>query len=177
MEIGTAFLTIMTTEQIIYSTAVSDGMPPTLAILMVAQSKMESGNYKHRFFTIGKNAFGYSYDKNSRWQLDKGGPNADNGVPIAQYKNVEDSTHEVTSWIKRRQRDGQFPKDLTTIKTAMQYTKYLRHGAHPYGGRSDDEYANGIAYWLKDLIIPTAATDITGMLLFAVGIYIISQAK
>lgn len=138
----------MSTEKTIYDTAIADGMPHKLAVLMVAQSKLESGNYKHRFFTIGKNAFGYSYDKNSRWQLDKGGPKADNGVPIAQYKSVEDSTHEVTSWIKRRQRDGQFPRDLNTIQDPMTYTWHLRHGAHPYGGRNDKEYSDGIAYWL-----------------------------
>lgn len=143
----------MTIDQLIYNTAVADGMPGPLASLQVAQSKLESGNYKHRFFTIGKNAFGYSYDKNSKWQLQKGGPNADNGVPIAQYATVEDSVHELTSWIKRRQKDGQFPKDLNVITTPLQYTIYLRHGAHPYGGRSDKEYADGINFWWKKKMI------------------------
>ncbi len=90
----------MTTEQKIYNAAARDGMPSVLASLLVDQSKHETGNYTHRFFTVGNNAFGYSYSAGSKWQLDKGGPNADNGVAIAQYASVEDSVHEITDWIK-----------------------------------------------------------------------------
>lgn len=162
----------MTTEEIIYRTAIADGMPANLALLMVGQSKLESGNYQHQFFTIGKNAFGYSYDRNSQWQLDLGGPNADNGIPIAQYANVEDSTHEITSWIKRRQNDGQFPRDLNVIKTPAQYARYLIDGSHPYYDvNKESEYAAAILYWLGTIAIdPLQATGIGLIVLIFVAL-------
>jgi hypothetical protein len=139
----------MSIEELIYSTAVQDGMPSLLAQFIVAQSKHETGNYKHRFFTTGKNAFGYSYVKGGRWQLDKGGPLADNGVPIAQYSSVSNSVHELTDWIKRRQRDGQFPKDLRDIKNAEDYAMLLRYAGYFTAPLS--AYAAGMVYWLKKL--------------------------
>lgn len=120
----------MTTEQKIYNTAAKDGMPTKLAEAMVYQSQVETGNYTHPFFTKGNNAFGYSYDKKSKWQLDKGGPNADNGVAIAQYASIENSVHELTDWIKRRQSEGVFPKDLSTITGPEQYAEYLKDGGY-----------------------------------------------
>lgn len=140
----------MTNEEIIFKTAIHDGIPERLAALMVAQAKVESANFKHKFFTIGKNAFGYSYDTRSAWQLDKGGPKADNGVSIAQYNSLENSTHEVTSWIHRRQREGKFPRNLEEIQTPLQYGTLL-FNAH-YGGRSAKEYSNAIATWFKENI-------------------------
>lgn len=123
----------MSIEQTIYNIAVKDGMPAgpdRLAEFIVAQSKHETGNYTHRFFTVGNNAFGYSYNKDSRWQLDKGGPLADNGVAIAQYRSVEDSVHEFTDWIKRRQKEGKFPADLKTITTPDQYAGLLKSSGY-----------------------------------------------
>lgn len=135
----------MTTEQLIYNTAVKDGMPGgenQLASFLVYQSKHETGNYEHRFFAVGHNAFGYSYNKNSKWQLDKGGPLADNGVAIAQYRSVEDSVHEITEWIKRRQAEGKFPKDLKSITTTDQYSTLLKNAG--YYGAPLEQYATAL---------------------------------
>jgi hypothetical protein len=120
----------MTTEQIIYNTAIKDGIPPRIAEYLVSQSKHETGNYSHRFFTVGKNAFGYSYNKNSKWQLDRGGPLADNGVAIAQYGSLENSVHEITDWIKRRQAEGKFPKDLNAIASPYEYAELLKKSGY-----------------------------------------------
>ena len=135
-------------DKLIYDTAINDEMPHPLAVLIVGQARLESGNYLHKFFTIGKNAFGYMYDKNSHWQIAPGGI-ADNKARIAQYESVTDSVHELTSWIKRRVKDGQFPKDLSTITTPGQYANYLRNGSHVYGGLSTVDYRDGIAARLK----------------------------
>lgn len=140
----------MTTEQTIYNTAARDGMPPKLASLIVYQSKHETGGYKHRFFTVGNNAFGYSYNSGSKWQLDKGGPLADNGVSIAQYVRVEDSVHEMTDWIKRRQVQGKFPRDLSTITDENQYAGLLKSAG--YYQDSVQNYASGIARYLNSQV-------------------------
>lgn len=168
----------MSIDQLIYDTAIADGMPKSLAFLITAQARLESGNYKHRFFTVGNNAFGYSADRNSKWQI-KPGDLADNGIAIAQYRNVKDSVHELTSWIKRRQKDGQFPKDLTGIKTPLQYTKYLREGDHPYGGRSTAEYAAGITARAKLVLIDMVKGNggLTGLVFIGLLGYVLLYAK
>ena len=139
----------MTSESIIYNQAVRRGVPDTLAKLIVAQSKLETGNYKHRFFKIGNNAFGYSADKNSKWQI-KPGSKADNGIPIAQYSKVEDSVNELVDWIKRRQREGRFPKDLSEIKTPSQYGTMLFKAN--YGGTSAKQYSDGSSVYFKSVL-------------------------
>lgn len=138
----------MSNEERIFNAAISDGMPEILAKIIVAQSKHETGNYKHRFFTKGNNAFGYSYNKNSKWQI-SGGDKADNNVPIAQYRSVEDSTHELTDWIKRRQKEGKFPKDLNLIQSASRYAQLLK--ASGYYQAPLTVYTNALVNHLKTL--------------------------
>jgi hypothetical protein len=157
----------MSNEERIYNTATADGMPRYLALLLVAQSKHETGNYTHRFFTIGHNGFGYSYYPASRWQLSTGGPKADNGIPIAQYRSIEDSVHEITDWIKRRQRDGKFPADLNTITSAEQYGTLLK--AANYFGAPLQLYINGIKHFFSTTW--GKATGSIGMLLIIAGVF------
>lgn len=138
------------TSKRIYETAIADGMPEFIAACLVGQSKHETNNYKSKFVKNYNSYFGYSYNKKSVWQMPKGGTNADNGVPIANYRSLEDSVHEVASWIKRRQKEGRFPKDLTTIKTAFEYAKFLQDCGYYQGWKKYTKeenlgfYANGI---------------------------------
>lgn len=164
----------MTPDEIIYNTAVADGMPEQLALFMVAQARHETGNYSHRFFTIGKNAFGYSYVKGAKWQLDKGGPNADNGVPIAQYASVNDSVHEVTDWIKRRQASGKFPADLNTIQTPEKYAALLKGAG--YFGASLESYTAGLIAWLRKIGFEIVSPKGAGVLIL-VGIILFAYRK
>lgn len=136
-------------DQLIYNTARADGMPATLAELIAAQARHETGDYSHRFFTTGKNAFGYSYVAGARWQLPEPGTRADNGLPIAQYRSVADSVHELTDWIKRRQREGRFPANLATITDAGQYARLLKDSG--YYGASLASYAAGLQSALQRL--------------------------
>lgn len=148
----------MTTDDLIYSTAIADGMPAKLALFLVAQARHETGNYKHRFFTVGNNAFGYSYYAGSKWQLPTGGPLADNGIPIAQYANVQDSVHEITDWIRRRQREGKFPVSLETITTPETYAQLLKNSG--YFRDPLQVYTDALINWLRT--IGTEAFSATG---------------
>lgn len=139
----------MTNEELIFNTARADGMPQILATIIVAQAKHETGNFTHRFFTTGKNAFGYSYVSGAKWQLPTPGPKADNGVAIAQYATIENSVHELTDWIKRRQKEGAFPADLSTISTAAQYAQLLKNKG--YFGASLSSYTAALENWLKKM--------------------------
>lgn len=116
----------MELRELIYKTAIEDGMPDDLAKLLVGQSYHETGKWTSKFVTKYNSLFGYSYNKDSRWQV-PGGSLADNKVPIAAYRTPEDSVHEITGWIKRRVKDGRFPKDLSTIKTPLQYATLLQN--------------------------------------------------
>lgn len=162
----------MTTEQKIYNTAARDGMPVILASLLVGQSKHETGNYQHRFFTVGNNAFGYSYDPKSKWQLDKGGPKADNGVQIAQYASVENSVHEITDWIRRRQGEGKFPQDLKTIDDPDEYSHLLK--AAGYYQDSESNYAADLARYFYSSVQNFKATAVKNPLLIIGAVLLIT---
>jgi hypothetical protein len=142
----------MTNDQKIYNTAIADGMPPGkdhLAEFIVAQARHETGNYNSDFFTMGHNAFGYEFVPGARWQLPTPGPTADNGVPIAQYATLENSVHEITAWIKRRQSEGIFPANLATISDPAQYAQLLKNA--DYYGDTVANYTNALVNWLKQI--------------------------
>lgn len=136
-------------DELIYNTAIADGMPPILATYLVAQARHETGNYKSRFFTVGKNAFGYSYVQGAKWQLPAPGPKADNGASVAQYASVANSVHEITDWIARRQREGRFPADLATITSPEEYSRLLKNAG--YYGASYDTYTAALIRHLAEI--------------------------
>ena len=141
----------MPIDEQIYKTALSDGMPDNIARFLVGQARHESGNFLSKFAIKYNSVFGYSYNPFSKWQKKVSGSLADNKWPIANYATIEDSTHELTSWIKRRQKDGKFPKDLTTISTPMDYAKLLQNCGYFQGWKKYTKeqnlkfYADGIA--------------------------------
>lgn len=139
----------MSVENTIYSTAHADGMPPALSQYIVAQAKHETGNFQSRFFTQGNNAFGYSFVSGAKWQLPAPGPIADNGQAIAQYSTVQNSVHELTDWIKRRQREGKFPANLNEITSPENYAWYLKQSG--YYGAPLATYADRLRYWFNRL--------------------------
>lgn len=136
----------MTPDQVVYKTAVSDGIPDPLAAFLVDQSRHETGNYSSHAFVDYNNAFGYSYVPGGKWQAGPGSI-ADNGQPLATYNSVEDSTHEITDWIKRRVNEGRFP-DLETIQTRDQYATLLKNAG--YYGDSVQNYTAGLYRWASD---------------------------
>lgn len=137
------------TDQLIYDTARSDGMPEMLAVFIVAQARHETGNYTSRFFTQYKNAFGYSYVRGAKWQLPDPGPVADNGQGIATYSMVQNSVHELTDWIKRRQVAGVFPANLNAITSPEQYASLLKQAS--YFGAPLELYAAALRRHVEQL--------------------------
>jgi hypothetical protein len=128
----------------IYNSAVGLGVSNDVAAIMVGQAMHETGNFTSPFFTKGNNCFGYSYVKGGLYQLDKGGPNADNGVPIAQYASINDSVKEIVAWWGRRMKENKFA--WPDISTPAQYVERLKR----YGYFEDKQtnYLNGVTAWL-----------------------------
>jgi uncharacterized FlgJ-related protein len=162
----------VTNDQTIYETALSDGMPDPLAVFIVAQARHETGNYTSSFFTTGKNAFGYSYVAGAKWQMSTPGTNADNGLPVAQYSTVQNSVHELTDWIKRRQAQGKFPANLGTITTPQQYAQLLKNAG--YYGDTVTNYTNGLVHWITaigDTLLKPAGITIAILLIIVAALF------
>lgn len=159
----------MTLDQRIYNQSIADGMPPALSIFIVAQARHETGGYSSSIFKLCNNAFGYKWVGQS---LADGpcsmSPEGDN---YARYSSVEDSTHEITAWIKRRQSEGGFPRDLSEIRSGDQYATLLKSVG--YYGDSISHYAAGLSYWLQRISIsPGARAAGGGLLLIGVMVFI-----
>ncbi len=146
------------TSQRIYNTSIADSMPEFIADCLVGQSKFETANYTNKHCKESNAYFSYMYYPQSKWQVPGGGSIADNHAKVAKYKCLEDSVHEMTSWIKRRQNTGKFPKDLNEIKTVNQYAKLLQDTGFFQGWANHTkeqnllDYSNGIQKGIDNLI-------------------------
>lgn len=157
------------TSQRIYTTAINpyfrpgspntpiQGVPDFIAKCLVGQSKFETADY-HNSFIPERCYFSYSYTPKSVWQIPGGGKVADNHVPVAKYSSLEDSVHEMTDWLYRRQKDGKFPANLNTITSALQYATLLQQCGFFQGwskythSQNLHFYANGIQKGIDDKI-------------------------
>lgn len=128
----------------IYSTLRAGDLPPALCSLIVAQARVESANFTSHVFLSCNNAFGYKATGTA--PKCTGSPEGDY---YKKYASVADSAAEITAWIRRRQRDGIFPTDLTTILTPEQYAALLKKAG--YYGSSQTAYASAMrGYWIQN---------------------------
>lgn len=148
-------------------TVYNPGVTDTLASILVAQSRHETGDYTSKFFRVNNNAFGYARYAGSPYQVGAGDI-ADNKQPIASYNSIEDSTKEVIDWIYRRFRRGQFP-DPASIKTVEQYAEALKE-ANYYG----DSLSNYLA-GLRRFFTPITAASGAGVLLLVGALLVANQ--
>jgi len=132
-------------NNIIYTTAVNQGYPDTLANILVAQAQYETGGYKNNAFLKGLNAFGYKYVKGAKYQLADAGNTSTEGNAYAKYPSLENSTLEVLAWLERRAKEGYFTIDSLTTPEA--YAAALKSA--DYYGQSSAEYATGLSYYTK----------------------------
>jgi uncharacterized FlgJ-related protein len=138
----------MTENQIsalIYATAMNDGMPDQLARLILAQAKHETDDFTSNAFIKNNNCFGYKYVPGGKWQTGAGITSTEKD-PYAKYKTIEDSVHELTDWIKRRQFGKKFPADLNEIKKPVDYATLLKNCG--YFGDTLHNYIQGLQYFL-----------------------------
>jgi len=140
----------MAFENLVYNTAIADGMPSALALLIVAQSKHESDNYTSSVFLSCNNAFGYNAVSSS----------CANHSTYQNYPSIIESTHEITAWIKRRLAEGNFPA-LNSITTPEQYATLLNENG--YYTDSIYNYAAGLERWFSDNISTIAGVSLLGI--------------
>lgn len=160
--------------QAVKGSQVNPGLPVRLAELVAAQAEHETGGFTSNAFEDGFNAFGYDYVPGAkRYQLAIAGRIADNGQPLAVYRNIEDSTQEMVDWIYRRRKEGIFPADLSTITTPAQYAALLKAGG--YYGDTVSNYTAGITRYFQqatDFVKHhTAGVAVVAAVLALAGIY------
>jgi uncharacterized FlgJ-related protein len=164
----------MNYDQRIYNQAIYDGIPPNLALLMVAQARHETGGYSSSVFKLCNNAFGYKWVGQST--ADGSCSMSPEGNSYARYSSIEDSTYEISQWIYRRQLDGKFPDDLTTIKSEGQYAQLLKNTG--YYGDTVSNYTKGLLYWISRInISPVAAAAGGGGLLLVAALLFLFRKK
>jgi hypothetical protein len=156
----------MSYDQRIYNQAIADGMPHSLAVLIVAQARHETGGYTSSVFKLCNNAFGYKWVGQSL--ADGSCSMSPEGDAYARYSSIEDSTHEITQWIRRRQNSGVFPADLSSISNGNEYASLLKSAG--YFGDTISNYANGLLYWISRISITGAAAAAGGGGLLLVGL-------
>lgn len=140
----------MTNEEIgslIFNTATYNGMPPALADLIEAQSKHETANYSSNAFLKNNNCFGYKFVSGSHYQVGAGIKSTEKD-PYAAYATIEDSVDELCAWVNRRQIQGKFPKDLSTIQTPIEYATLLKNCG--YFGDPLQNYVSGLTHYQSD---------------------------
>lgn len=160
----------MTYQDRIYNQLISDGLPDTLAKLMVAQASFETAYngvpFNSPVFRADNNAFGYKWVGQST--ASGAGTMSPEGDYYAHYDNVEQSAHEMALWIYRRQKDGTFPGDLRTITDPYQYAQYLENARYFTAGFTT--YYNGLSYWWQMVLqLPLSTKTIGVGMLFIIG--------
>lgn len=154
----------MTTEETIYNELLTNGIPPQLALLVVAQSKHETNGYTSNVFKTCNNAFGYKYVGQAIAKSCSQSPELDN---YAGYSTVENSAKEMAFWIKRRQAQGIFPANLNEIQSASQYAMLLKNSG--FYGDTVTNYTAGLLRWFKSNI--TIVSSGLGLIIAAVVVF------
>lgn len=147
----------MDAGQTIYNTARAAGFPSALSAFMVAQARFETANFTSSVYLKCLNCFGYKATGSApKCTLS---PESDY---YKKYGSIAESTNEVVAWIRRRQGEGKFPKDLTTIATVDQYAALLKTSG--YYGDSVANYTAGLKRYYKEYKTPPGST---GLLMIA----------
>ncbi len=134
---------------IIVAHCLQKGKPLQLSKLIACQSAFETENWTNNNYLLNKNGFGYKRFVGSSHQLLGGGIKSTEGDNYAAYATFNHSIDEICAWIDRRQKQGTFPRDLTTIQFPEQYALLLKQCGY-YGGLERD-YARGIEKYLEKL--------------------------
>lgn len=131
-------------DQEIYEGAIQGGATPSLARLMVAQARHETGNYNNYQTKTNNNVFGFKYSSNSQYAHQ--GNISPEGDPYAHYDTLQDSILDyIGRYMSKSSKEGgtrlqEFNKiqegDTTTYATKLK--------GYGYYGATINEYIKGM---------------------------------
>lgn len=168
-------------EQDIAKAALDNGLSNQLANLMVAQAKVETGNFTSAVFSTCNNAYGYIYvgQKNATTCGRKQASN-DGGANYAAYNSVYDSADEVAKWIIRN------VPNYNNINTIEDYANALKNSkVGAYFSEPASNYAASMAIYYKNIAVNTVKNNsIVASIIFvsifaaiSLSIYLKSKGK
>jgi hypothetical protein len=166
----------MSNEEIIFNTVKERGYSDTLANLLIAQAKHETGNFKSNAFIKFNNAFGYKRYAGSKWQIGSGNISTE-GNAYAAYDQLSDSVNEVLDWLKRRQNEGKLV--ISQLTTPEAYALALKNSG--YFGASVNEYIQGLKFFLTNFtstvkdIVKKNKFNLLTIVLLGTAIYYLSK--
>lgn len=156
--------------RIIFDVVRGAGFPVPFSNLVVSQARHETADFTSNVFRTCKNAFGYKYA--GQVLSDGSCLSAPEGGQYARYGSIQDSAAEIVGWIRRRQKDGSFPADLSGITTPLQYAQALKNAG--YYGDPVSVYAAGLSRFAVNY---GAANGAGGGLLIAAAVFLYLQHK
>lgn len=158
----------MNYDQELYTTYIANGIPARLALLMVGQARVETGNYTSNVFHTDNNCYGYKYVGQS--YADGPGVMSPEGNYYAHYSSIQKSALEMVAYVHRRQNEGRLPANLNEIQDANQWATYLKSFAF-FGGTAAN-YAAAINADLQRVVITGVGGSSSGLLI--VGLVIVA---
>lgn len=138
--------TTKTPAKRIYDTLLSRGITPTLALLIVAQTKHETANYTSNVYKKNNNVGGYKYVKGNMYQI---APSivSPEGNSYAKYASIEDSSKDLAAWYNKRMATFKEIKagDLQAYANALKTLGYYTNPISEYLTGLKRFYTNTIA--------------------------------
>lgn len=131
-------------DQDIYNGAIKGGATPELATLLVAQSRLETGNYTNNQTKTNNNLFGFKYSANSKYS--KKGNVSPEGDLYAKYDTINDSILDyVNRWMGLKSKlGGTRLQEFNTIKYKDTTTYATKLKGYGYYGATVDGYIKGL---------------------------------
>lgn len=142
-------------DQQIYNMAIAEGFSPTSAKLVVAQARLESGDYGSNVFNNNNNMYGMKYvgqplatrgtlaPMNERSASCRSGGECMDRDHYAKYKNPVDSARDVITRLYKKERKGIGFEQLRNVADADEYATKLK--TRNYFGFADIDTSEGRA--------------------------------
>jgi hypothetical protein len=141
---------VLTVEKKIFSLLIDGGLPPGLALLVVAQSKHETAlggvPYTSRQYLVNNNCFGYGYVPGGSYQVAGGGGKhpEDSGV-YAKYVDIDHSVLDIVGYYTRRS------QVFFKITNTQEFGNALK--LQGYYTDSPVNYVAGLNHFYKSVIV------------------------
>jgi hypothetical protein len=139
-------------DQEIYEGAIKGGANPSLAKLLVAQARNESGHYSSNQTKVNNNIFGFKHSTNSNYS--KKGNISPEGDPYAHYDTLQDAIKDyIVRWMNKPSKEGGTRlQEFNKIKDGdtLTYARKLK-GYGYFGNKSGESDESSIQRYASNM--------------------------
>lgn len=162
----------MNVDKIIYDEAIKAGFSKKLALLIIAQARLESADYTNNQFKSNNNIFGFKYVNQP---LATKGNISPEGNYYAKYKSPQDSAKDYINRYFGFSRGGVSTDDLKNSTDSTDFANKLKQRG--FFGITAKQYAAGIEAKLKTLDITKIAVGSGVLIILAIIIFLVIRKK